>query len=434
MPFTPPPTPEERRAAGKALRDRLPRSEQAAFDPRPRPDLLDQLRAAVAGRDEALLPYRWARMAESPFGFLRGTAALMAEDLRPLPTAGLALTLCGDAHLLNLGAYADPDRHLLFDLNDFDEACTGPFEWDLKRLAASFAVAGHGPGSDAGTRADTVRTLVRAWREGLQAYAELPYGDLAREEVRPEHGHAPLAPMFEKAARDTPQRLREKATAPGPGGWPALMPRHPALRPLPEAEGAPVLAALGPYAATLTAPWRHLLSAYRPLEVARRASGCGSFGVLDWVVLLGGRDPADTLFLEVKAQRGSCWRPTPGHRGQFVAQAAQVLQTWSDPFLGWSGVAGQPVLVRQWSDHKASLDLEDLDPGALEAYAALCGRVLAKAQARAGDAAVLAGYAGRSGRLDEALAAFAGRYAEQVLRDFEAYRGLLTAGHLPLPG
>lgn len=427
MAFTPPPTPETRRAEGKALRERMPRSAQGPFRPRRRDDLEAQLLAAVQGRDEALLPHRWARMAESPFGFFRGTASLMAEDLRPLPHAGLQLTLCGDAHLLNLGAYADPDRRLLFDLNDFDEACTGPFEWDLKRLAASFAVVAPDPqAADA-----AVRSLVRAWRDSLDAFAALGYGDLARVEVRPEDGHSAAAPVFAKAARDTPAHLRAKATEAGPDGWPRFQEKPPALRPLDGTEAAPVLAALTAYGATLPASWRHLLSAYRPREVARRASGCGSYGVQDWVVMLVGRDAEDLLFLELKAQPGSCWRPTPGHRGQVVAQAAQVLQTWSDPFLGWSEVAGRPVLVRQWSDHKASLDLGGLRDGLLGPYAALCGRVLAKAQARAGDAAALAGYAGRSERLDEALAAFAGCYAEQVRMDFEAFLDLLRQGRLP---
>ncbi|HJV90833.1 MAG TPA: DUF2252 domain-containing protein [Holophagaceae bacterium] len=432
MPFTPPPSPEERRTAGKALRDRLPRTDQGTFEPKPRPDLLAQLQAAVEGRDPSLLPHRWARMAESPFGFYRGTAALMAEDLRPRPAAGLTLTLCGDAHLLNLGAYADADRRLLFDLNDFDEACTGPFEWDLKRLAASFVVGGQVAGCGEAACLEAVRGLVRAWREGVHDFAELPYDELARVEVRPEDGHAPLAPMFEKAARDTPARLLAKATAPDPEGWPSFVAKLPNLRPLGEAEAAPAVAALASYASSLPAPWRHLLSAYRPREVARRASGCGSFGVLDWLVLLVGRDPQDALFLELKAQGGSCWRPTPGHRGQAVAQAAQVLQTWSDPFLGWSDVEGRPVLVRQWSDHKAGLELEDLGT-CLEGYAALCGRVLAKAQARAGDASTLAGYAGRSDKLDEALAAFAARYARQVDLDYRAFQELLRQGRLPLP-
>jgi uncharacterized protein (DUF2252 family) len=432
MPFLPPPTPEARQAQGKALRERLPRSAQGAFKPRPRPDLLEQLRGAVAGRDERLIPHRWARMAESPFGFYRGTAGLMAEDLRGLPTAGILLTLCGDAHLVNLGAYADPDRRLLFDLNDFDETCTGPFEWDLKRLAASFPVAAETLGLPEASATEAVRALVAGWREALEAYAGLGFGDLAREEVRPEDGHAPLAPIFAKASRDTPKHLLEKGTHPGPDGWPRFRDLPPGLRPMSEAEAAPALKALGPYAASLPASWRHLLSAYRPVHVARRASGCGSFGVRDWLVLLVGRDPEDGLFLELKAQPGSCWRPTPGHRGQVVAQAAQVLQTWSDPFLGWSEVAGEPVLVRQWSDHKASLELEDLR-GGLRDYAALCGRVLAKAQARAGDAAVLRGYAGSGSALDEAIETFAQSYLDQVRWDFEAFGRLLRDGHLPRP-
>ncbi len=434
MPFQPNPDPEARLAAGKALRDRMPRTEQGGFTPRRREDLLDQLRAAVRGREESLLPHRWARMAESPFGFLRGTASLMAEDLRSAPSAGHALTLCGDAHLLNLGAYADPDRHLLFDLNDFDEACTGPFEWDLKRLAVSTLVAARSAGISEDEGHGAVLALGAAWREALQTYAKLGFADLAREEVRPEDGHAALAPIFAKAARDTPERLRGKATRPGTQGWPAFQAHPPTIRPLPEAEAAPVLAALTPYASTIPAPWRHLLAAYRTVEVARRASGCGSYGVPDWVVLLAGRDAEDTLFLEVKAQLGSCWRPTSGHRGQVVAQAAQVLQTWSDPFLGWSEVKGLPVLVRQWSDHKASLDWADLEATSLAAYASLCGRVLAKAQARSGDACLLAGYAGRSGTLEEALGRFARSYADQVAWDHEAFRDLLRTGALPTAG
>lgn len=432
MPFQPPPSPQERLARGKALRARFPRSAQGSYTARRRTDLLPLLQQAVAGRDEGLLPFRWERMAQSPFGFYRGTAALMAEDLRAAPSAGIHLTLCGDAHLVNLGAYADPDRRLVFDLNDFDETCTGPFEWDLKRLAGSLMVAAEtlDMGEEAG--AEAVSALVAGWRVALADHADMAFGDLAREEVRPEDGHGPLAPIFEKAARDTPQRLLEKATRPGSDGWPRFQSFPPGLRPLAEAEGRPVVAALGAYAGTLPAAWRHLLSAYRPVEVARRASGCGSFGVRDWLVLLVGRDAQDALFLELKAQPGSCWRPTPGHRGQAVAQAAQVLQTWSDPFLGWSEVGGEPVLVRQWSDHKASLDLEDLG-GGLPAYARLCGKVLAKAQSRAGDAATLRGYAGSGQELDEALVRFARAYLAQVRWDFEDFTGLVKRGRLPLP-
>ena len=421
----------ERRAAGKALRDRVHRVDQGRFDaPGARPELQTHLKAAVAGRQAEILPLRWGRMCESAFKFYRGTAALMAGDLRPMPTAGLQAACCGDTHLMNLGAYADPDGGLLFDLNDFDECCEGPFEWDLKRLCASFVLGGRESGHGEAACKDAVQGLVRSWREGLHRFAELPARELARFEIRSTDGHLHLEPIFEQAARDTPQKLLAKATAPDATGFARFIEKRPGLRPLEDDEVRPILAAWPSYLDSLPPGPRQTLGRYRPYDFAHRAAGCGSLGVRDLLVLCVGISAEDALFLEFKAQPGSCWKASaPGtHRGREVAEGVQRMQTWSDHYLGWATVDGAPFLVRQWSDHKASIEVELLAGETLRHYAELCGLVLAKAQARSGDAAMLSGYAGHADKLDGALAEFAMAYADQATRDWEAFKTLVREG------
>ncbi|HJW09883.1 MAG TPA: DUF2252 domain-containing protein [Holophagaceae bacterium] len=429
--FEPPASVTARRAEGRDLRDRCHRADQGRFKPPgARPDLSARLKAAVAGRQPAILPLRWARMAESPFRFYRGTAALMAADLHGLPTAGLEVAACGDAHLLNFGAYADPDGGLVFDLNDFDESCSGPFEWDLKRLAASFMLAGREAGQGDGACKDAIHALARAWREALHGFAELPLRELARVEVRPQDGHKPLDPIFEQAARDTPAKLLAKATAPDGTGYSRFLTKLPGLRPLDDGEAALILDAWPSYLASLGPRSRQVAEGYHPYDFAHRAAGCGSLGVRDYLVLCYAAGPGDPLFLEFKSQPGSCWRPTPigAHRGREVAENVQRLQAWSDPCLGWATLDGAPFLVRQWSDHKASIEVESLSGESLGHYAVLCGRVLAQAQARSGDAARLSGYAGHAEKLDTAMAEFAEVYADQATRDFEAFKAAIARG------
>lgn len=422
----------DRRAAGKACRDRLKRVDQAAYDaPGKRKDLIEKLLFAVAGRQEELLPIRWGRMAQSPFKFYRGTAALMAEDLGTAPAAGLEVALCGDAHLLNFGAYADPDGHLVFDLNDFDEACRGPFEWDLKRLAASIILAGLEAGQKGDACADAVRAMAASWRESMQGYAEMPARELARVMVRAEDGHKSLAAVFVKAAMDTPVALLQKVAEPDAAGFFRFRTEPPLMRRLDGQEQAEARIALTEYLDSLAPNRRQTMDRYQPMDGARRVMGCGSIGVLNWIILCRGVSKGDPLFLEIKATRPSCWRPVGGvHRGREVVEATQQMQTWADPFLGWTTLKDQPCLVRQWSDHKASIESAMLTGDALRNYAALCGMVLAKAQARTGDPAMLAGYAGNSAKLDDALAAFATACAEQVVRDWEAFKAAITKGRL----
>ncbi len=379
-------------------------------------------------------------MAASPFAFFRGAAALMAADVGPLPTSGLQAQLCGDAHLLNLGAFAAPDGHLVFDLNDFDETCRGPFEWDVKRLAASAAVAGRVAGVKEARCADAVRGMAEAYRAALQRFAAMPALELARLEITPRDGVRPLQAVFRRAARNTPSQLLEKVTCAGGGGYARFCSRPPLLVPLSARAAPPVLASLAPYRETLGPGRRQVLDAYAPRDVAFKVVGTGSIGVEDDLVLLFGNGPEDPLFLQIKQADATCWRPylraripyrkLHPHDGRRVAEGQLRTQTVSDPFLGWTRIGPRQFLVRQWSDHKASLDPQLLTSSALGPYAALCGELLAKAHARTGDPVALLGYLGRGDAFDRAMARFASAYADQTEEDHAGLCRAIRAGGL----
>lgn len=430
--MSPRPAPDVRRTAGKALRERLRRADQglwrAAAD---RPEPIPLLRAAVAHRDPTLLPIRWGRMAQSPFYFFRGNAALMAADLAPWPTTGLHCQLCGDAHLINFGAFGKQDGSLVFDLNDFDETCRGPWEWDLKRLLASAVLAGREAGHTDEACAGAAERCARAYLAGMDRFADLGIVALSREEIGPHNDGGALAPIFEKARRDTPQKLVEKAIEPGP----RFRTKGPFLRPLADEAAAPFLASFAQYRGTLGPARQLVLDGYEPACCGRRVAGCGSLGMMDVLVLAYGNGIDDPLFMEFKAQYGSVWNPylkkvADPHAGQHAAEGQHRMQTWADPFLGWTSVAGAPFLVKQWSDHKASIEVQDLAGGILGDYLELCGTVLAKAHARSGDPAQVAGYSGKSDELPEALSAFALLYADQATEDWEALKRAVQSGEL----
>jgi uncharacterized protein (DUF2252 family) len=419
---------------GKALRDRLPRSEQGRWTADTlRENLVFILRAAVKGRRPELLPLRWKRMAASPFGFYRGAVSVMASDLGPLPTCGVEVQLCGDAHLLNLGAYGAPDGRLVFDLDDFDEGCRGPFEWDLKRLATSFVVGGRVAGYSDADCLSSVRSLMRAYREALHRLSRLPVLEVAREEITPRSTGKRLPVILTQAARDTPAELVKKATASRPGGYSRFRSDQPHQLRLKRGEVDKVLGSLAEYRSSLGSGSQQILDAYTAFDIAFRAVGTGSMGVDNYIVLLYGNGVSDPLFLQVKEEDSSCWRPyltnaadyekLYPHEGRRAAEGQLRTQTVTDPLLGWTRIGGKDFLVRQWSDHKARVNVRMLKkPAVLEDYATLCGRVLAKAHARTGDAAMLSGYCGGSERLDAAIAAFAAAYADQTERDHEHFR------------
>ncbi len=426
------PPAEVRRSQGAALRQQLKRSDLGLWRPAAdRPDPINILKAAVAHRDAALLPIRWGRMAQSPFYFFRGNAALMAADLAPWPTTGLHCQLCGDAHVLNFGAFGKPDGGLVFDLNDFDETCRGPWEWDLKRLVASAFLAGREAGHSDSSCTEAIGRCVRAYITAMDRFAGLGIVALSLEEIGPHNHGGALAPIFEKALRDTPEKLMEKAIQAGP----KFMTKSPFLRPLMENEAQPFLASFAEYRSSLGPARQQVLDGYAPVCLGQRVAGCGSLGVMDVLVLCFGNGPDDLLFLEFKAQHGSVWTPFLNESigqnvGYQTAQGQHRMQTWADPFLGWTTVAGAPYLVKQWSDHKASIEVGDLAGPVLGEYLELCGTVLAKAHARSGDPAQIAGYLGHGGELPEVLSDFALRYADQTTADWESLKAAVAGGKL----
>jgi uncharacterized protein (DUF2252 family) len=426
----------ERLAWGKSRRKALPRVAQALWRPgHGRPDPVDVLLAASHGRVPELLPIKWGRMAQSPFGFFRGAVPVMARDLGTRPVSGLTVQMCGDAHVRNLGAFASADGRLVFDINDFDETLPGPWEWDLKRLAASFVLAGREAGARKGACADAVAVLVGSWRETLWRCARMPAIEVARVRVRRLRRATPVHDILQKAERATPAHAVERLTV-GSRARRRFVSRPPLLRRVPPTEARRVLGALVRYRDTVADDRRLVLDAYRPVDVAFKVVGTGSVGTRDYAVLCFGAAPDDPLVLQVKEEPASAWSPYlrrapgPRHEGRRVAQGQHRMQTLSDPFLGWTALGGRDYLVRQLADHKAGLEPGDLDGGALLEYARVCGEVFGIAHSRTGDAAALAGYAGNTARLDDSLATFALAYAEQTEEDHETFVRAIRAGRL----
>ena len=366
-------------------------------------------------------------MRASPLTFFRGSAAVMAADLAMMPRTGVMVQICGDAHVRNLGAYATPDGTLVFDLNDFDETITGPWEWDVKRLATSLILAARESGQSEARCEASVRSFVLSYRTHLRMFGEMRFARLARYLIARQRGGTLLAQIFREAERVTPLSNLAKLTVQR-GGRVRFHDHPPVLEHISARVANEVVSALRKYAATLNASRRRTFERYRPIDVAFKLVGTGSVGTRDYVVLMFGNGPSDPLFMQVKQELPSCYAPylprnaSVRHQGRRVAEGQQMMQTLSDPFLGYTTFGGHDYLVRQLADHKAALDPADLDRRTLPEYAVLCGEVLAKGHARTGDAALLAGYAGRSPRLDRAIAAFAVTYAEQVKADFELFR------------
>jgi uncharacterized protein (DUF2252 family) len=420
-------SPRERFGAGRRLRRQLPRPAQAEWVlVKPTPERMRPLEQANQGRIPQLIAEKYRRMRVSAFAFFRGSAPLMAADLAHTRSTGVTVQICGDAHVRNLGAYAALDGTLVFDINDFDETTAGPWEWDVKRLAASLILAGEETGQSAATCEEGIRLFVRSYRDFLNRFAAMRYATLSRYRITRQQ-HTPLLDaILLEAERVTPRRNLEKLTFERLGRM-RFHDRPPTLEHVPARVAAEVIDALGPYAATLNASRRHTFERYRPVDVAFKLVGTGSVGTRDYVVLLFGNGPRDPLFIQVKQELPSCCATylrhgrSPQHEGRRVAVGQQMMQTLSDPFLGYTRFGGHDYLVRQLADHKAALNPAQLDRRTLYEYAILCGEVLAKGHARTGDAALIAGYAGKSSKLDTAIAGFAAAYAEQVKTDYRFF-------------
>jgi len=423
-----PSSPRARYALGKRMRRQLRREDQAAYAPATRGprQRLQILARADRGRITTLLPEKFRRMRASPFAFFRGAAALMAADLAALPRTGLTVQMCGDAHVRNLGAYAAPDGSLVFDINDFDETMPGPWEWDVKRLATSLVLAGEESGQSPSRCEECARRFVASYRAYLRIFATMPFAKLARYRIARRRGEPLLNEIFADAERTTPARNLRKLAVEDGGRW-RFHDRPPNLERVAGATAARVVRALAAYRATLVASRRRTFERYRPADVAFKLVGTGSVGTRDYIVLLFGNGPRDPLFMQVKQELPSCYAaylpraPRVDHQGRRVAEGQQMMQTWSDPFLGYTRFGGHDYLVRQLADHKAALDPAALNRRTLFEYASLCGEALAKGHARTSDGAMLAGYVGKSAKLDTAIASFASAYADQTKTDYRLF-------------
>ena len=430
LPSVPPAhTLAERRVSGKARRQAVARRNLGLWSPAAdRPDPVQALITANIGRLSDVLPIKWARMAASPFGFFRGAASLMATDLAGHPVTGLTVQLCGDAHVRNLGAYAAPDGHLVFDLNDFDETlAAAPWEWDVKRLATSLILANREAGGQDPTGTAAVREFARCYRKSLRRFAAMHVLDLMTYEVHRYPKDSCVHDILQKAERATPAKNLAKLTVPGPDGEPRFHDQPPLLSHAEDEKAREVIASLNVYRDTLGLDRRQALDAYHPVDVTFKVVGTGSVGTRDYVVLLLGNGPDDALFLQVKEELPSAWAPALSekadagmHQGRRVAEGQHRCQSATDPFVGWTTIDGHDYLVRQLSDHKASLDPAELEGEVLSEYAQVCGETLAKAHARTGNAAALAGYCGKTDNLDGALADFALAYTAQTTEDHAA--------------
>jgi uncharacterized protein (DUF2252 family) len=453
-------TPEERAAKGKAARAEVPRKIHGEWaPPSKRPDPVDVLEEQAKTRVPELVPIRYGRMLVSPFAFYRGGAALMAGDLAEGPRSGLNVQLCGDAHLSNFGVYAGPDRRLIFSVNDFDETLPGPFEWDVKRLVASFAVAGRYRGFRGKERREIVAAVARSYREAMQQFASMRNLDLwyVRADVEE------LAQQFAAIATRRQRKRLEKnvARARGKTGLKALdkltelvdgerrivsdPPLVVPIRELVEPEQAADVGErfrdlIRAYRRTIAVDRRRLLERFRYVDAARKVVGVGSVGTRAWIVLMLGRDNDDPLFLQAKEAQPSVLEPQLGKsefttHGQRVVEGQRLMQAASDIMLGWlatDGIDGvkRDFYVRQLWDSKGAARLDELEPSAFEAYGRVCGWTLAKAHARSGDAVAIASYLGTSRVFDRALGVFAEAYADQNERDYEALEAAAASGRV----
>jgi uncharacterized protein (DUF2252 family) len=397
---------------------------------------LDLLRAAERGRIPRLVKIKHERMAASPFGFFRGAVPIMAADLACHPNTGITTQICGDAHVLNLGAFAAADGHLTFDINDFDESLHGPFEFDLKRLATSLVLAGRAAGVKRSARHSAVLHFVQQYRHRMHLFAEMPILSLARYQIRRLASIDPMPAILSQAEKSTPQRSLKSLTQPAPSASSSnagaeasrIFHSEPPLLTRPGAkEAALVLASLGPYARTLQPERRHFLEQYVPQDVAFKVVGTGSVGLRDYCIYLEGLSRphgTDPLFLQIKEEPASAYSPylpegsTHTHQGQRVMDAQRAMQLTSDPFLGYTTIEGRDFLVRQLNDHKASLDLTRLNAASLLGYADLCGELFARGHARSGDPVTISAYTGASDRFDRAILSFAEAYADKTEHDW----------------
>jgi uncharacterized protein (DUF2252 family) len=455
-------TPAERVVRGKTARAEVPRDSHAVFDPpSDRADPIALLEEQARSRVPELVPVRWGRMLVSPFTYYRGAALPMASDLATTPVSGIAVQACGDAHLSNFGIFGSAERRLMFDVNDFDETLPGPWEWDVKRLAASLEVAGRENQIPAKQRRDIVMAAASQYRQAMRNFAgmtslEVWYAHADIDELRAQ---------FNTQLRERQKKLLDKGLAKARtrdsmqelgkltrmvDGRPRIISDPPLLVPIDELMPADrdrdsveeeLRGLIAKYQRTLETDRRYLLHQFKFCDMARKVVGVGSVGTRCWIILMLGRDETDPLFLQVKEAEASVLSRFVGaskyaNQGQRVVVGQRLMQAASDIFLGWqrnpAGIDGQPrdFYVRQLRDWKFSMEIGLLRPEGLQMYGALCGWTLARAHARSGDRIAIAAYLGNSDVFDRAITKFATVYADQNERDYQSLVDAVASGRI----
>ena len=453
-------TADERAAAGKAAREKASRASHGEWEPAARRrDPVKVLEDQAKSRVQELVPIRYGRMLASPFTFYRGAAAIMAMDLAKTPDSGLRVQACGDAHLSNFGVFAAPDRRLVLDVNDFDETLPGPWEWDVKRLAASFEIAGRDRDFTPKETRAAVLSAVRNYREAMRNFAAMKNFEVwyARLDVDTLLGD--LAKVAKKKQMKTVQKNVKKAGKKNSlrafdrlvhevDGEPRIISDPPLLVPADElvsederqALEERIIEMLGRYRESLEGDRRHLIDSFRYVEMARKVVGVGSVGTRAWVVLMMGRDGQDPLFMQAKEAEASVLEPYVGasefgNHGQRVVEGQWLMQAASDVLLGWLPALGwddkdRDFYVRQLWDGKRSVEIETLPPEGLEVYGRVCGWALARAHARSGDRIAIGAYLGKGDSFDQAIADFSERYADQNELDYAALADAAKSGRI----
>lgn len=443
-------TPEEGRADGRAARKAAPRVAHGTWRPAAdRPDPVELLRAQDADRQQDLVPIRWGRMSASPFAFYRGAAALMAADLAPLPRTGLTVQLCGDAHLSNFGMYASPERSLLFDVNDFDETLPGPFEWDVKRLAASVVIAARHNGWPAEVARECALAVARSYRGHMAAYAEMRELDVWYSHVVVDDLLTMVKSTKGMRAGTTEKGIAKARARTGlqaavkmtrvVDGRREIIDQPPLITHIDwDVEAETTHKLFRQYVSSLEDDRRELAGRFTPLDLARKVVGVGSVGTVCLIVLMQGRDGDDPLLLQIKEATRSVLEPHLGrsrfpHAGHRVVAGQRLMQAASDIFLGWMtgpNPPGRHFYWRQLRDMKGSVDAAALRPAGLEVYAEACGWALARGHARSGRRIAIASYLGVGDKFDQSIATFAMAYADQNEKDYAQVQKAIKKGRI----